>query len=320
MYIFILIPALSALSSFLVIKNLSPKLKEQSITGKDMHKTEEPLLPEMGGIAVASGFIVGILSVIGFNQFAGRLTVVNLEYVFAAGLTVLIVALIGMVDDLLHVRQLVKALTPLLAAFPLVAIKVGKTFLNLPVVGHVEMGLFYPLFLVPLGVTGASNAVNMLAGYNGLEAGLGIIMMGALAFIGFSIESWTAFFILMSGLGATVVFFYYNWFPASIFIGDTGTLTIGAIIAASVIIGDFEYAGMILIIPFVLDFILKAPHGMPKSFAKHEDGKLFCPEKRPAGLAQLVLKLSGGLSERALVLILLGMESIFAALAVLYYL
>jgi len=54
---------------------------------------------------------------------------------------------------------------------PLVAIKVGKSFLKLPIFGHIEVGLFYPLLLVPLGVTGAANAVNMLAGFNGLEAG-----------------------------------------------------------------------------------------------------------------------------------------------------
>lgn len=319
MYIFILIPAISSLVSFLVFRNLTPKLREEEITGEDKHKSHRPDLPEMGGLAIASGFTAGILSVVGFNQFAGRLMTLNLTYVFAAGLTVLIVALIGMVDDLLQVRQLTKALMPALAALPLVAVKVGKTFFNLPFVGHVDVGLLYPTLLVPLGVTGAANAVNMLAGFNGLETGLGVIMMGALGYVSWSIGAWTAFFILICGLGATLVIFYFNWFPAEVLIGDTGTLTIGAIVATAVIVGDFEYAGVILIIPFVVDFLLKASSGLPKSFAEEEEGKLYCPGEKPTGLAQLVLKVSGGMTEKWLVATLLGIEVVFAVLAVLYY-
>ena len=73
MYVFVLIPAISSLVSFLIFKNLAPKLLKEEITGEDVHKSHRPDLPEMGGLAIAGGFTAGILSVVGFNQFAGRL-------------------------------------------------------------------------------------------------------------------------------------------------------------------------------------------------------------------------------------------------------
>jgi len=263
---------------------------------------------------------MGILSVVGFTQFAGRLQVVDLNALFAGGFTVLIVAIVGMVDDLLDVRQLTKAFLPLFAALPLMAVKVGKTVMQFPAFNEIDVGLFYPLLLVPVGVSGATNATNMLAGFNGLEVGLGVVIVSSLGFISWYLEAWTAFFLLVCLLGPLLVVLYYNWYPAELLVGDVGTLTIGAIIASAVIIGDFEYAGVILIIPYAMDFILKAFNGFPKSFGElGEDGKLYCPDDGPVGLAQLVLKVFGGLTEKVLVLVLLGIESVFAGLAVFYY-
>lgn len=319
MYIFLLIPIISALASFLLIRNLAPKLRNRSITGEDMHKEERPILPEMGGLAIAGGFTAGLLSAIAFDQFTNSALVQNLEYLLAAGITILIVLVVGMIDDLLGVEQITKAITPALAALPLIAVKVGKTAMVLPLLGEIEFGLFYPLLFVPLGVTGAANAVNMLAGFNGLETGLGAIMFITLAFISWHIEAWAAFFLLVSALPPTLIIFYFHWYPADVFIGDTGTLTIGAIVASSVIIGNFEYAGIILFFPYYFDLLMKATHGFPKSFGKEVEGKLYCPKEGPVGLAQLVLKLTGGVSEKTLVGIILVLECIFALLAVLYY-
>lgn len=319
MWIFLLIPAISTAFSFLLAEELVPKLREQGINGEDKHKASGPKVPEMGGLVLVGGFVFGLLAAVGFNQFADRLNVVDLNSLFAVGFTVLIVAIIGMVDDLLRIRQLTKAVLPFLASLPLMAIKAGKHSMNFPFLGQVQLGLLYPLLAVPFGITGAANAMNMLAGFNGLEVGLGVIIVSALAFISWLFESWTAFFVLISLLGPLLVVLFYNWYPADLLIGDVGTLTIGAVVASAVIVGDFEYAGVIIIIPFVADLVLKAMNGFPKSFAVHEDGKLYCPEDGPDGLAHLVLKLAGGLTEQSLVLVLLGIEGVFALLAVVYY-
>ena len=233
---------------------------------------------------------------------------------------VLLTGLVGILDDLLGMRQWVKAFLPVFAALPLVAIRAGHSTMTIPFIGRLDFGIFYPLILVPLGITGAANAVNMLAGFNGLELGMGLVAMGALAAIAGKVGATTALVTLLAGIGAALGILPFNWYPAKVFVGDVGTLSIGCIIAASVIVGDIETAGVILIVPYAIDLVFKATNRFPKSFGElHADGKLRCPPNGPVGLAQAILKVTGGLSEQTLVLVLMGIEAVFGGLAILLY-
>jgi len=69
----------------------------------------------------------------------------------------------------------------------------------------------------------------------------------------------------------------------------------------------------------VIDFIIKAKNRFPYSFGVYRDGKLYCPEGGPVGLGQLIMKVCGGISERNLVLVLMGIEAIFGLIAILIY-
>ena len=227
--------------------------------------------------------------------------------------------IIGVFDDLISMKQWIKALIPVFAALPLMALKEGYSMMRIPFIGLIEFGIFYPLILVPLGITGAANAVNMLAGFNGLEVGMGVVAIGALAVIAYLIGETTALIILLAALGALVAALYYNWFPAKILVGDVGTLTIGAVVASAVIVGNYETAGVIIIIPYVVDFLIKAKNRFPYSFGIYRDGKLYCPNGRAVGLAQLIMKVCGGISERNLVLVLMGIEAVFGVIAILLY-
>lgn len=122
--------------------------------------------------------------------------------------------------------------------------------------------------------------------------------------------------ILLAGMGASLGGLLFNWYPARIFVGDAGTLSLGAVLAASSIVGNFEMAGVIVIVPYALDFGIKAANGFP---FRGWSGKLRCPENGPVGLGQAILKLTGGLREPGLTLVLVGLEAIFAALAALLY-
>jgi UDP-N-acetylglucosamine--dolichyl-phosphate N-acetylglucosaminephosphotransferase len=206
------------------------------------------------------------------------------------------------------------------AALPLVAVRAGQTSLVIPFVGRIDFWIFYPLFLVPAGVMVAANAVNMLAGFNGMEVGMGLIAMGALAVIAASIHATTALIILLSGAGALLGVLFFNWYPVKIMVGDVGTLSIGALIATAVIVGNFETAGVIVIIPYAIDFLFKAVHGFPKSFGElRSDGKLHCPGRSAVGLGQFVMKITGGIKEQTLTMVLMGIEAVFGGLAILLY-
>jgi UDP-N-acetylglucosamine--dolichyl-phosphate N-acetylglucosaminephosphotransferase len=161
----------------------------------------------------------------------------------------------------------------------------------------------------------------MLAGFNGLEVGMGVVAIGALAVIAYLIGQTTALIILLAALGALIAALYYNWYPAKVLVGDVGTLTIGAVVASAVIIGNYETAGVIIIIPYVVDFLIKAKNHFPGKnwWGTYKNGKLYCPEGGPVGLGQLIMKVFGGISERNLVLALMGIEAVFGVIAILVY-
>lgn len=125
-------------------------------------------------------------------------------------------------------------------ALPLVAVKAGYSVIEIPLIGPLDLGLFYPLVVVPIGVVGASNAFNMLAGYNGLEALQGITIL-----------SFTCLFLLKKGvlelipvilpvIASILVFYIFNKYPAKVLPGNSFTYGLGAFYASIVIYGNFE--------------------------------------------------------------------------------
>ena len=168
------------------------RMRKRRITGIDVNKLNKPHIPEMGGVTVWIGFSAGILfSIFCFSYL--RLIKLNLTLILAGFATIAMIGFLGVIDDLIGwrngIRQWQHALIPVFAALPLMAVKVSNPPIKLPflgfvpaeyiipLVGTVSFGVIYSLILVPIGVTGASNAANMLAGLNGLEAGLGAIIM-----------------------------------------------------------------------------------------------------------------------------------------------
>lgn len=313
--------AISFMVTFLLFPVAIPRLKKAGIIGEDMNKPEKPAVAEMGGLVIVAGFITGIIAIIIIDTYSSVTFHADMTQVLAVFSMILIMTSIGAIDDLIGVRQVTKAILPLLASLPLVAIKAGHPALYLPFLGPTNLGIISFIVLVPIGITGAANACNILAGFNGLEIGVSTVAMGALAIIAYSIGARTSLLLLLAALGALLATFRYNWYPAKVFIGDVGTFCLGGIIASAVILGDFEMAGIIIIIPHAIDFFFKLFHGFPSKgwWGIYKDGKLFCIEAGPVSLPQWVMKIFGGISERLLVLLLVGIEAIFGAIAVLIF-
>lgn len=214
----------------------------------DDNKRGRPRVPGMGGFAIMAGIVAAIL--VGVLVKAYVVQDAPSQIILLACLsTVTLVGIVGLLDDLFKIRLFFKTMLPIVGSLPLVAIHAGQNALKLPWMGTVHFGPLYHFILVPLGVTGAANAANLTAGYNGLEAGFGAVAFSTLLIIAVHSESATAAFLLAAGLGACLAFLKYNWFPAKIFPGDAGTLSIGALLAAAVIVGNMEKYGIILLLP-----------------------------------------------------------------------
>ena len=316
-----LIPIVSFVISFITFPVMISRFKRAGIVGKNMNNSIQEEIPEMGGLITAVGFSAGIITAIALRTFFNTFLTASLTSILAALATVLIVVIIGVFDDLISIRQSVKAILPVFAALPLMALKEGYSLIRIPCVGIINFGIFYSLFLVPLGITGAANAANMLAGFNGLETGMGIVVVVSLSIIAYLIGEMTALIILIAAFGALLATLYYNWYPAKVLVGDVGTLSTGAIVATAVIIGSFEAAGVIIVIPYFIDFLIKAKNKFPDRnwWGTYKDGKLYCPDSGPISLCQLIMKLCGGISERNLVLLLMGIEAVCGVVAILFY-
>lgn len=321
MLIFLLIFAISFLSVFLLLPVVIPLFKKADIKGINQNKPGGESIAEMGGLITILGFGMGLITVIALKTFFNLFPSVDLVIILAVLSVELFIIIIGTIDDLISMAQLVKAVVPALASLPLIALEAGQTVMTIPFIGKIDFGFTYTLFLLPFGMTGAVNAVNMLAGFNGLEAGMGLIMFTGLLVLAIIKSKIIVMVILVPMIGSLLATLWYNWYPAEVLIGDVGTLSIGAMLASVVIIGDFEAAGLIMIVPYFVDFIFKAFHKFPSKhwWGIYKDGKLYCPDTGPVGLAQWIMKIFNGITERDLVTIFMVIESIFTILAVRFY-
>jgi len=261
---------ISFIVTLAVFPNLMRFLYAAGVVGLDLNKPRKPVLPSSGGIGIAIGVLAGLLSYIGIQTFVYHQGSLNLVAVTA---TVLIAMFVGFFDDLNVKSRKVKTnegydirvgfsrwMKPLLtlpAAIPLMVISVGETTLSLPFVGDVNFGILYPLLLVPIGIVGASNMVNMLGGYNGIEGGMGLIYMASMGFYALVVLGVNSSVIFFIAAAALLAFLRYNWYPAKILPGDSLTYLLGSLVAAGVIIGNMEKIGLIVMIPFLIQGILK---------------------------------------------------------------
>lgn len=317
----LLILALSLLSSFLSTFFLTPivarELVRVGIVGRDMQKRKKTVLAEMGGLSIVGGIVAGFAFAIALAKNS-----YPLDAILAAFSCILVVAIVGIIDDLFQLPQIVKALLPVLGALPLIALREGVRTVSLPIVGSVDLGLLYPLVLIPLGITGASNATNILAGLNGLEAGLGLVMHSAVLAVSILVlpaHPSAIYSAVISAIlaGSLLAFLWFNKFPARTFPGDVGTLVIGGALGASVILGNLERVGLILVLPYFAELFLKALTKFKgTSFGKlRPDGTLAPPKGFPQSLTHVVMGI-GRFKEGTVVAILVGIEAIFAAIAI----
>ncbi len=120
------------------------------------------------------------------------------------------------------------------------------TFLNF----SFDLGLFYPVFVVFMMV-GASNALNLTDGLDGLAASSSVIAFLACSIICFLNNNIDLAIISIAASAACFGFLYFNKKPAKIFMGDTGSLALGGLLATIAIMGKFE----LWLIPIAIVFI-----------------------------------------------------------------
>lgn len=322
--------AASMLLSFTATYILTPRLIEfleaAGIVGVDVMKADRRRVAEMGGPAVIAGLLGGTFLYIGLRIFlTGGFP--ELIDILAALSTTLIITLIGIFDVLTSLtggregeegfeklkRRGLPAwlyfLIPLPAAIPLVAVNAGVSRMTLPIIGRVELGLLYPLLLIPIGVLCCSNATNFLAGFNGLEAGMGAVLHIALGLYALLNHQEAAALLSLTFASALLAFLRYNWYPARIFPGDLN-YTIGAVCAASTIIGNMERFAILCFTPWIIEAFLKAASAFKaESYGILQPDGTLIYKGEIRGLTHIVMRL-GRFKEWEVTLILIALEAL----------
>jgi UDP-N-acetylglucosamine--dolichyl-phosphate N-acetylglucosaminephosphotransferase len=296
----------SFLTTLITVPWLIKKLKERGLVGVDHNKYDKPEIPEMGGLAVVIGFVAGVST---FLVIIKVVTNKDLSNLAAPILAVVGAALTGIMDDLFGLRQRIKAVIPFLFAIPIGVYVLEKTTLSFIIGDPVDFGLWMVL-IAPFGVTCAANAGNMLEGFNGLGAGLGIIISVTLIAIAFVHGAEDTLVLLFPLLGALVAFLWFNRFPSRIFPGDTLTLFMGATLACAAILGDMKTIGALLFIPMIIEFFLKLRGRFKgENYGNPDEDGYLSYEGKTESLTHIIMKRKK-VKESQLVLMLWGLEGL----------
>jgi len=243
----------------IALPGLIRKMREGGMEGRDVNKNGNVRVPELGGIAALFAFSISLSIIVGIQKLIGDLD----ELPYLALISVFfIAAMVGLIDDISNISQRLKAVAVGFAALPLLLIAgwvqthIGDS-MRLPF-GHLiafPSGswtyFLYWLLLVPLSVTGVENGMNMSAGYNGLESGqIAIVSSSILAVLVLRDGQDPSAMIAAAALvGAALGLYAYNRYPARVFVGDIGTLGMGAALAGTIIVGHIELIGLVAIAP-----------------------------------------------------------------------
>jgi UDP-N-acetylglucosamine--dolichyl-phosphate N-acetylglucosaminephosphotransferase len=322
--------------SFLVTYFLTPSLirffKYIGVSTNDLHKKKKKLVASSGGMSVVSGIIAGLFVYIALKTFIYNDSTSVIE-LFSAITSILIITLSGFLDDLSSkphtyegftyktgLKQWQKPLFTLPAVIPLMVINAGTTTMSLPIIGTINMGLLYPLLIVPIAIVGCANMVNLLGGFNGAEAGMGVIYTFSLGLYCLYIGQNVPAIILLSTTAALIAFLFFNFVPAKILPGDSLTYSLGGIIAVCTILANIEKFALVTMSLFIIEWILKLKSLYElKHFAvslgkyNKKTGKIKSKYKKTYSLTHLVMGKKGA-TEKQIVTRLVGLQLLIAVI------
>jgi UDP-GlcNAc:undecaprenyl-phosphate/decaprenyl-phosphate GlcNAc-1-phosphate transferase len=211
-----------------VVTGLAIRLRAMDQPG--VRKLHESAVPRLGGVAIMGGLGIaaGFAALGHWTTWASRIGSRELLALVAG---TLLVFLVGVVDDLRGVGSGIKFLIELAAASLLVGAGWSFGVLRLPFFGGIDLGLFGPVVSL-LWIVGVTNAINLIDGLDGLAGGVvAIISVSMLAYA--ALQGSPGSVVLMAATaGACLGFLRHNWEPARIFMGDSGALTLGFLLAA----------------------------------------------------------------------------------------
>ncbi|MED1916028.1 MraY family glycosyltransferase [Bacillus thuringiensis] len=228
------------------VKNLAVKVG--AVDAPNQRKVHTRIMPRMGGLAIYIGYLVAFFLFVPYTNISEMLGIF-------IGSTIVMV--VGMLDDKYQLSPKWKLLGQLVATAIVVipfGLKIGVV--NLPYSGSIDFSSGWLFWLaIPITmfwIVGVTNAVNLIDGLDGLSAGVSAIAAGTMGVMALLMDDYKVATYCFVLLGAILGFLYFNFHPARLFMGDTGSLFLGFNLAALSIMGFKEALFVSFIIPIVV--------------------------------------------------------------------
>ncbi len=203
------IPSIIAISH---AKHLMDKPGERS-----SHATS---IPTLGGLGIFAGLICSVMFWTPFSVFSG------LQYILCS---IIIIALLGVKDDMIPLTPRVKLIGQIIAAGILVAKADVRLTSLYGIFGIGDLPYWFSLIFSVFVIIVINNAFNLIDGINGLAGSLTCVVCTTFGVWFYTVDHIALSVLAFALVGATVAFLKYNYTPAKIFMGDTGSLVIGLV-------------------------------------------------------------------------------------------
>jgi len=215
----------------------------------DTRKLQTSAVPRLGGVAILVGLALGT-GMAGVSRW-GEWDNLQRSEMLVLALGTGLVFLVGAIDDLVGVSIAKKFLCQILAGWLLVQMGWSFEVLRLPLLGEISLGWLGPLVSL-VWIVGVTNAVNLIDGLDGLASGVvAIIATSVLAYSVVQGNSGTVL-LMAATAGSCLGFLRHNWAPARIFMGDSGSLTLGFLLAASTVHSSLKApAAVAILVPLL---------------------------------------------------------------------
>lgn len=265
-------------------------------------KIHTKVTPRLGGIAIFFGALAGAIYLQPSHP--------HLPEIFLGAIVILIT---GILDDRYNIRPVVKLTGQLLAASFLISSGLIIEKLTLPFIGTVELG-FISVFVTVLWIVGVTNAINLIDGLDGLATGVTTIALISILAMAIIDSQILVAYLCISIIGANVGFLFHNFYPAKIYMGDTGSNFLGYMIACVSMLGLFKN---IALFSFIIPVIVLAVPIFDTLFAivrraYNKENIMMADNKH---IHYQLLR--AGYSHRTTVLIIYGFSALFGLMAIL---
>lgn len=211
----------------------------------DARRVHNHPIPRLGGLAIFLGFVLSVVLFADVNlQMRGIL------------LGTVVIVIVGVVDDIMPLPAWFKFILQIAAAFIAVFHGVRIEIISNPnVFGNAEYLIFGGLSvpITVLWIVAVTNSVNLIDGLDGLAVGVSTIATVTMLIIALVVADGNVAIVLAALAGSCIGFMPYNLNPAKIFMGDTGALLLGYVLATMSVLGLFKFYAIIsFVIPFIV--------------------------------------------------------------------